>query len=70
MKPPAFKENIMPFENLMPIDIAPPFWIWLSIVLLLAGLCGVAWLFGLVRRLARRLPDRNEDMVLNEQPLR
>jgi len=70
MKPPAFKDNIMPFANLMPIDIAPPFWIWLSIVLLLAGLCGVAWLFGLVRRLARRLPDRNEDMVLNEQPLR
>ncbi len=60
----------MPFENLMPIDIALPFWIWLSIVLLLVGLCGVAWLRALVRRLAHRLPDRNEDMVLNEQPRR
>lgn len=64
MKPASFKEHGMPF------DIAPPFWTGLCIVLLLAGLCGWFWLRGFVRRLARCLPERNEDMVLNEKPLR
>ena len=54
----------------MPIIAAPSFWTSLSIVLPLACLGALAWLHVLIRRLARCLPDRNEDMVLNEQPLR
>ena len=54
----------------MPFIVAPAFWMWLAIVLPLACLCALAWLRVLVRRLARCLPDRNEDMVLNEKPLR
>ena len=53
----------------MPFIAAPAFWTWLAIVLPLACLCALAWLRVLTRRLARSLPDRNEDMVLNEKPL-
>ncbi|HRL99681.1 MAG: hypothetical protein KBH33_06020 [Alicycliphilus sp.] len=51
----------------MPIIAAPSFWTSLSIVLPLACLGALAWLHVLIRRLARCLPDRNEDMVLNDQ---
>lgn len=54
---------------MMPL-IAPAVWMWLSIVLPLIGLCALARLWELVREMARRLPDRNEDMVLSEHPLR
>ncbi|MBS0406855.1 MAG: hypothetical protein JSS17_10965 [Proteobacteria bacterium] len=52
------------------MSIAPTFWTWLAIVLPLACLGALACLCAVLRRLARRLPDCNEDMVLNEQPLR
>ena len=52
------------------MSITPTFWTWLAIVLPLACLGALAGLCAVLRRLARRLPDCNEDMVLNEQPLR
>ncbi|MBS0300632.1 MAG: hypothetical protein JSR16_00495 [Proteobacteria bacterium] len=50
------------------MSIAPALWTWLAVVLPLTCLGALAWLCVGIRRLARRLPDRNEDMVLTEQP--
>ncbi|MFO1182752.1 hypothetical protein [Ottowia sp.] len=50
------------------MSIAPALWTWLAVVLPLTCLGALAWLRVGIRRLARRLPDRNEDMVLTEQP--